>query len=87
MVEVRNRGEQVIQRDVLAQDHDLNERQQKAVGFLLEHGKMTIQDYEKLCQSVNRRSLQRDFKSLLDKGILVSEGATHQLEYRLRGPV
>lgn len=60
MIEVKERGEQVIRRDVLVQKHGLNERQSKVFGFLLEHKKLTIQDYEKLCPDVNRRSLQRD---------------------------
>ncbi len=83
MVEVRERGEQVIRRDVLIQKHSLNKRQGKALGFLLEHKKLTIQDYEKLCPNVNRRSLQRDLKGMHDKEIILSEGATHHQEYKL----
>jgi len=83
MIEVKERGEQVIHRDILIQKHSLNKRQGKALGFLLEHKKLTIQDYEKLCRNVNRRSLQRDLKGMLDKEIISSEGATHHQEYRL----
>ncbi len=85
MIEVKKRGEQVIRRDVLVRKHGLNDRQSKALGFLLEHGKMTIQDYERLCPDVNRRSLQRDLKGMLDKELVISEGATNQLIYVLRG--
>lgn len=46
MVEVKARGEQVIRRDVWVQKHGLNERQGKAIEFLLAHGKLTIQDFE-----------------------------------------
>ena len=83
MIEVKERGEQVIRRDILIQKHSLNERQRKALGFLLEYKKLTIQDYEKLCPDINRRSLQRDLKGMLDKEIISSEGATHHQEYRL----
>jgi len=31
---------------------------------------MTIQDYEKLCSDVNRRSLQRDLKGFLEKELI-----------------
>jgi Fic family protein len=82
MIEVKERGEQVIRRDLLIQKHNLNERQGKALGFLLEHEKLTIQDFEKLCPDVNRRSLQRDLKRMIDKEIISSEGATHHQEYR-----
>ena len=56
-----------------------------ALGHVLEHGALTIQGLESLCASVNRRSLQRDLKGLLDKGLLVAEGATNRLTY-LAGP-
>jgi len=84
MVEVKERGEQVIRRDVLVQKNGLNERQGKALGYLLLHGKLTIQDFEDLCPEVNRRSLQRDLKGLLEKGLVTTEGATNQLVYRLK---
>lgn len=85
MIEVKERGEQVIRRDVLVQKHGLNERQGKAIEFLLVHGKLTIQDFESLCPEVNRRSLQRDLKGMLEKELVLSEGATNQLTYMLRG--
>ncbi len=83
MIEVEERGEQVIRRDMLVLKHGLNERQSKAVEFLLAHGRFTIQDFEGLCPDVHRRSLQRDLKKMLDKGLISSEGATHHQEYRL----
>jgi len=82
MIEVKERGEQAIQRDVMTQKHRLNERQGKALAFLLEHKKLTIQDYEKLCPDVNRRSLQRDLKRMVDQKLISSSGATHHQEYR-----
>lgn len=83
MIEVKERGEQVIRRDVLVQKHGLNERQSKALGYLLQNGKLTIQDFEIICPDVNRRSLQRDLKGMLDKELIASEGATHHQEYKL----
>src|SRR5436190_656609 len=38
---------------------------------------------EQLCPGINRRSLQRELKAMLDKGLLIAEGATNQLTYRL----
>lgn len=83
MIEVRARGEQVIRRDVLVKKHGLSDRQTRAIGYLLQHGKMTIQNFEALCPESSRRSLQRDFKALLDKKIVEAEGATNQLVYTL----
>ena len=85
MIEVRDRSEQVIRRDVLVQQNGLNERQAKALGYLLQHGKLTIQDFEALCPTVNRRSLQRDLKGMLDMKLIKAEGATNQLAYHLEG--
>ena len=38
--EVRGRGEQVIRRDLLIKQHGLNERQAKALAFLIQHGNL-----------------------------------------------
>ncbi len=64
----------------------LSDRQAKALGHILEHGSLTIQDFERLCPEVNRRSLQRDLKKMVDIGLLATEGETHLLLYRLAEP-
>lgn len=84
MIEVKERGEQVIRRDVLTQKHSLNERQSKAIEHLLRYGRLTIQDYEMMCPDVNRRSLQRDLKLMIEKGLIAAKGATNQLVYLFR---
>jgi Fic family protein len=82
--EVRERGEQAIRRDVLVREYQLSDRQAKALGHILEIGSLTIQDFEALCPDVNRRSLQRDLKAMVDMGLLTSEGATNKLIYRIK---
>jgi Fic family protein len=84
LTEVRERGEQAIRRDVLVKEHGLSDRQARALGHILEQGSLTIQDLERLYPDVNRRSLQRDLKAMVDMGLLVSEGATNKLVYRIR---
>jgi len=84
LAEVRNRGEQAIRRDVLVREYGLSDRQAKALGHILEHGSLTIQDFEHLFPEINRRSLQRDLKTMLDMDLLASEGATNRLIYRLK---
>lgn len=83
MDEVKERGERVIKADVMAAKHRLNARQKSALQFLLEHGKMTIQEYEALCPEAHRRSLQRDLQSLVKARLVAASGATNLLEYRL----
>ena len=83
MIEVKERGEQVILRDVMVQKHGLNERQGRALEFILEHKKLTIQDFEEMCPEVNRRSLQRDIKGMLDKDLIkeIGSGPTDPTRY------
>jgi len=85
LAEVKERGEQAIRRDVLIKEHGLSDRQAKALGHILAHGSLTIKDFEHLFPEVNRRSLQRDLKAMVDMELLVSEGATNKLVYRMKG--
>ena len=73
--EVKGMGEQAIRCDILVKKHNLNLRQAGALSFLLEHGKLTIQDYEALYPETNRRSLQRDLRMLLGKSLIQEIGA------------
>ena len=75
LAEVRARGEQAVRRDVMAKRHNLSDRQAMALAHILVHGSLTIQDFERLCPEVNRRTLQRDLKLMVDKGV-VAEKAT-----------
>ncbi len=74
LTEVRELGERAIRRDLMIKEHVLSERQAKALGHILDQGSMTIRDFEHLCTGVNRRSLQRDLKEMIEKGLLVPKG-------------
>lgn len=84
LAEVRKSGEQAIRRDVLVREYGLSDRQAKALGHILEHGSLTIRDYGQLYPEINRRSLQRDLKAMTEIGLLVTEGATNKLIYRIK---
>ncbi len=81
--EVKESGEKAIRRDVLINKYNLTERQALALSHIMTQGSLTIRDFEVLCPEVNRRSLQRDLKVMLDKDLLTSEGATNKLVYRI----
>ncbi|MCK5805171.1 MAG: Fic family protein, partial [Lentisphaeria bacterium] len=83
MTEVKQRGERIIRRDVLVRKHGLNGRQGMMLGSFLTGEEFTIQDFEKLFQKTNRRTLQRDLKILADAGLATAKGATHQRVYQL----
>jgi len=70
-----------LQAEQMAQEHQLSDRQTLALTYALERGALTIQDFERLCPQVSRRSLQRDLKVLTRQGLLKAQGGTNQLTY------
>jgi len=84
MTEVKQRGEIVIRRDVIAREHGLNERQALAVEALLEHGQLGIEEFEALAPGAHRRTLQRDLRGLVERGVAVARGAARAVRYYLK---
>ena len=75
LTEIKELGQQAIRRDILVQMHGLNERQGKALAHLIQYDKLAIQDFESMCPKVNRRSLQRDLKGMVGKGLIMEVGS------------
>jgi len=69
LTEAVEKGKRTILKDVIARNFLLNPRQTQAVGHILDHGKVMISDLEKLCTGTTRRTLQRDMKQLIEKGV------------------
>ncbi len=67
--EVKARGERAIRRDVLVRQHGLSDRQALALGRVLDQGRLTIQEFATLCPGVNRRTLQRNLRDMVEKGL------------------
>lgn len=76
LVEVKERGERAIRRDLIAKDHELSERQGQVLAYVLENGSLSIQQYEALTPGVSRRSLQRDLRVLVDKKLLAEKATS-----------
>jgi Fic family protein len=76
LTEVKERGRQVIQLDILAAELRLNGRQVDALRHLALQQTMNIQEYERICPGVARRTLQRDLRTLLDRGLITEIGST-----------
>lgn len=72
--EVTGRGKKVILSDFTVKKHSLNERQAKVLQWFVDHEQMRISDLESLCPAVNRRTLQRDLKIMLEKEIIDEVG-------------
>ena len=82
MREVQERGEKVIRLDLLARKHALNDRQRTALRHAVEYEGLTLKDFIGLFKDAPRRTLQRELKGMVDKGLLTPEGATNKLRYR-----
>ncbi len=83
MVEVKERGEQVIRRDVLVQKHSLNERQAKVLDLLVKKEAVHITEFEKICSEVTRRTLQRDLNQLIELNLVRLKGSARQSSYEI----
>lgn len=81
MIEVKERGEQVIKRDVLVQKHGLNERQAKALDLLMKNSSVHISEIEEHCSGVTRRTLQRDMNGLIELNLVRITGSARQSNY------
>ncbi|MFH1134661.1 MAG: Fic family protein [Pseudomonadota bacterium] len=76
LAEVRERGEQVIRKDVIVKEQNLSDRQALALSHILVHGRVSIQDFERLGSRVSRRTLQRDLKAMIDKGLIIEKASS-----------
>jgi hypothetical protein len=85
LAEVQEKGESLIRLDVLTSKHKLTARQRVAIELATDGPAFRIEDFEARCPGVHRRSLQRDLRALIEKRLLVVEGATNRLVYRAAG--
>ncbi len=60
---------------------DLNQRQEKALAYLLEKGRITNREYQELCPEVSPETLRRDLADLVDKNILLKIGKKRATYY------
>ncbi len=83
--ETKHIGKTAIEIDIIANENKLNSRQKRALEYLIIQGSLTIAIYQELCPEANRRTLQRDLKTLIDSGLVLTSGATNNLTYTLKG--
>jgi len=76
LAEVRARSDQAIRKDVIAKQHNLSDRQALALSHILVHEGVSIQDFERLSPRVSRRTLQRDLKAMVDKGLIIEKASS-----------
>lgn len=82
--EVQTKVTQNINIDLLIKDKKLSSRQKQIIEIFLEDGRIQIQDLKKLFNDVNKRSLQRDLKTLVEEGLIQQEGSGKSTYYVLK---
>ncbi len=60
---------------------DLNERQEKALAYLLEKERITNREYQELCPDVSPETIRRDLADLVNKNMLLQIGRKRATYY------
>jgi|SRR3990167_1180045 len=82
--EVKTLGKVAIEQSIFIKNHHLSDRQKLAIEYISKQGEMNIQQFEKICPDVTRKTLQRDLNELIEKKILKTIGATSNLIYKIQ---
>jgi Fic family protein len=72
--EVRSRGEDAIRADVVAREQGLSARQATLLAAFISSRRLSLADCEVLLPDVARRTVQRDLKAMVDKGLIAEVG-------------
>lgn len=62
----------------------LNSRQEQALAFVAEHGRITNRDYQQLSPDVSPETIRRDLADLVDAGLLMKIGEKRATYYILK---
>ncbi len=62
----------------------LNERQEVALGYLAERGRITNREYQELCPDVSAETIRRDLVDLVSKNLLLKIGEKRATYYILK---
>jgi ATP-dependent DNA helicase RecG len=60
---------------------DLNERQEKALAYLLEKERITNREYQELCPDVSSETIRRDLADLVNRNVLLKIGEKRATYY------
>ena len=62
----------------------LNERQEQALAYIRQHGKITNSDYQALVADVSAETIRRDLSDLVDKNLLIRIGSKRATYYIIK---
>ncbi len=84
MVKSNSSAEQLLQPLKPSQRNHFSERQEKILAFLRENGRAQVRQIKQILPEVTKRTLRRDFKSLLKQGIIERMGERNDTFYQLK---
>lgn len=64
--------------------HFLNERQEQALAYIAQHGRITNSDYQSLIPDVSAETIRRDLADLVDRNLLLRIGEKRATYYILK---
>ena len=85
MIEIQKKGKKVVKADQVIKSlrgHDLNERHEKILRYLVINEQIDNDQCQKLCGSI-RRTASRDLSALVKKGLLEMKGQLKAARYTL----
>lgn len=65
-------------------EHFLNERQEQALAYIAEHGRITNSDYQALIPDVSAETIRRDLADLVERNLLLRIGEKRATYYILK---
>jgi len=63
---------------------ELHPRQERALNYLLGHGRITNREYQDLCPDVHAETIRRDLADLVSKGVVLKIGDKRATYYILK---
>ncbi len=86
-VTLRNAGESLVTPQSQPQPISaslLNDRQEKALAFVQENGRITNSDYQQLVPDVSAETIRRDLSDLVEQNVLIRIGSKRATYYILK---
>jgi ATP-dependent DNA helicase RecG len=65
-------------------DYNLNPRQERALGYVASHKRISNREYQEICPDVSPETLRRDLAALVKSGILIKVGDKRATYYILK---
>lgn len=79
--EVQNRGQQVIKLEILSIQYKLSKREKDLIELALVQNGLSIKELQEFMPNINKRTLQRELKHLIELELLFVTGSTNARRY------